>query len=115
MIVAMASTNNKIISFDIRRGQKLDWYQTHNCPITSFDTGKTLMTSHIAAVAGRNKGYHFCLKFIDLLKREVSQPWEKVINPAQNSAIMKVFFGDEVVVTGSRDGGVTAMDLKMGR
>ena len=28
---------------------------------------------------------------------------------------MKVFFGDEVVVTGSRDGGVTAMDLKMGR
>ncbi len=80
-----------------------------------MDTGKTLLTSHYAAVAGRDRGYKFCVRMLNLLKNEEAQPFDKLVSPGQTTAIMKVFMGDEVIVTGARNGGVTAVDFKMAR
>lgn len=115
MVLSRAETSPFITLYDIRRPYRLVNYKTHHYHTTSVDTGKTLLTSHLAAVSGKYRGNVYCLRLLNLLKDEREQPFEKVVHPGQNNAIMKIFMGDEVIVTGARNGGLTAVDFKLTR
>ncbi len=109
VLTASFASLNGIVTFDIRNPDSMCLYDYHHYPVTSFDTGK-FFSEHIAISAGTTKILQYELRVIDVRKSKEDNASVRII-PGHQAVITKMTMEDGMVVTGAKNGSVTAMNF----